>query len=87
MRKKAVLIPVLSLAAVAFVGASLASSFDLSALPDPGQVRNVRRGRGQELPSSSRSTDLIAQRTRNHSKRFRQRSKRLRIRVRHVSWK
>jgi len=37
MLQKAVLIPVLSLAAVALVGASLASSFDLSALPDPGR--------------------------------------------------
>ena len=37
MRKKVVLIPVFSLAAIAFVGASIASSFDLSALPDPGR--------------------------------------------------
>lgn len=37
MRKKAVLIPVFSLAAIALVGASLASSFNLSALPEPGK--------------------------------------------------
>ena len=37
MRKRAVLIPVLSLAAIALVGASLTSSFDLSALPEPGR--------------------------------------------------
>lgn len=37
MHKKVVLIPVLSLGAIALVGASLASSVDLSALPDPGK--------------------------------------------------
>jgi len=37
MRRRTVLIPVVSLAAIALVGASLASSFDLSALPDPGK--------------------------------------------------
>lgn len=37
MRRKAVLIPILSLAVIALVGATLASSFDLSALPDPGR--------------------------------------------------
>ena len=37
MHKKVVLILALSLAAIALVGASLASSFDLSALPDPGK--------------------------------------------------
>jgi len=37
MRKKAVLIPVLSLSAIALLGASLALSFDLSALPEPGR--------------------------------------------------
>ena len=37
MRKKAALIPVLSLGAIALLGASLALSFDLSALPDPGK--------------------------------------------------
>ena len=37
MRKKAVLVSVLCLAAIAIVGASLASSFNLSALPDPGR--------------------------------------------------
>ncbi|WP_390905435.1 c-type cytochrome [Occallatibacter riparius] len=41
MRKKAVLIPVLSLAAVALVGASLAASFDLSAVPEPGRVETT----------------------------------------------
>lgn len=35
MRKKAVLIPVLSLGAIALLGASLALWFDLSALPEP----------------------------------------------------
>jgi len=37
MRKKAVLSPVLSLAAIALVGTYLAWSFDLSAIPDPGR--------------------------------------------------
>lgn len=37
MRKKALLITVLSLAAIALVSASLALSFDLSALPEPGR--------------------------------------------------
>lgn len=38
MRKRAVLVSVLSLGAIALVGASLASSFNLSALPDPGKL-------------------------------------------------
>ena len=37
MRKKAAVITLSSLAAVALVGASLASSFNLSALPQPGK--------------------------------------------------
>lgn len=37
MHRKAVLIAVLPLAAIALVGASLALSFNLSALPDPGR--------------------------------------------------
>jgi len=37
MRKKAVLIPVVFLGGIALLGASLALSFDLSALPDPGK--------------------------------------------------
>lgn len=37
MREKAALIQILSLVTIALVGASLASSFNLSALPDPGR--------------------------------------------------
>ena len=68
MRKKVVLIPVLSLGAIALVGASLALSFDLSALPEPGRCETsfadgaknflVRREAGRTLikePSPTQS--------------------------------
>jgi mono/diheme cytochrome c family protein len=41
MRKKAVLITALSLAGIALAGGSLASSFDLSALPDPSGLETT----------------------------------------------
>ena len=52
----------------------------------PGQVRNERCGPSQRLPRSSRGTEVIVKRTRNCSRRLGQCSKRLRIRVRNLSW-
>jgi mono/diheme cytochrome c family protein len=49
MCKKAVLIPVFSLSAIALVGASLASSFNLSALPDPGRFETSFANRAKNF--------------------------------------
>lgn len=54
--------------------------------PGPGQVRNIRRERSQELPSSSRSANLIVKRIPNHSKRLGQCTECFWIRVRDLSW-
>jgi hypothetical protein len=55
MRKKAFLISVSSLATIALAGTSLASSFDLSALPEPGKFETSVAERGYRRSKNPRS--------------------------------